>query len=78
MYFQLPYLPQETCFQEAGPSAVEGTTSEAVLGLFKQRKVPVSVSLFLESEKIPALLYVGKGPEYRPALLLYIIIPLEN
>jgi hypothetical protein len=24
------------------------------------------MSLFLKSEKIPALLYVGKGPEYRP------------
>jgi hypothetical protein len=26
-------------------------------------------SLFLKSEKIPALLYVGKGPEYRPLSL---------
>jgi len=25
-----------------------------------------SLSLFLKSEKIPALLYVGKGPQYRP------------
>jgi hypothetical protein len=24
------------------------------------------LSRFLKSEKIPALLYVGKGPEYRP------------
>jgi hypothetical protein len=31
-----------------------------------QWKVPASLSLFLKSEKIPALLYVGKGPEYRP------------
>jgi len=23
MYFQLPYLPEETCFQQAGSSAVE-------------------------------------------------------
>jgi hypothetical protein len=30
LYFQLPYLPEETCFQQAGSSAVEGT-SEAVL-----------------------------------------------
>jgi hypothetical protein len=50
LYFQLPYLPEETCFQEAGPSAVEGT-SEAVLGLTKQQKVPASLSLFLKSEK---------------------------
>jgi len=31
-----------------------------------RRKVPASVSLFLKSEKISALLYGGKGPEYRP------------
>ncbi len=65
MYFQLPYLPEETCFQQAGSSAVEGT-NQAVLGTSDQRKVPASLSLFLKSEKIPALLYVGKGPEYRP------------
>jgi hypothetical protein len=29
--FQLPYLPEETCFQQAGSSVVEGT-SQAVLG----------------------------------------------
>jgi hypothetical protein len=28
-------------------------------------KVPASMSLFLKIKKIPALLYVGKGPEYR-------------
>jgi hypothetical protein len=28
-------------------------------------EVPASLSLFLKSEKIPALLYVGKEPEYR-------------
>ncbi len=52
LYFQLPYLPEETCFQQAGSS--------------DQWKVPASLSLFLKSEKIPALLYVGKGLEYRP------------
>jgi len=31
-------------------------------------KVTASLSLFLKSEKIPALLYIGKGPEYRPFL----------
>jgi len=25
-YFQLPYLPEETCFQQAGSCAVEGTS----------------------------------------------------
>jgi hypothetical protein len=29
-------------------------------------KVTASLSLFLKSEKIPALLYIGKGSEYRP------------
>jgi hypothetical protein len=26
LYFQLPYLPEETCFQQGGSSAVEGTS----------------------------------------------------
>jgi hypothetical protein len=29
-------------------------------------KVSASLSLYLKSEKIPALLYLGKGLEYRP------------
>jgi hypothetical protein len=49
------YLPEETCFQQAGYSVVGGT-SQAVLGSSDQRKVPASLSLFLKSEKIPALL----------------------
>ncbi len=56
---------KETCFQQVGSSAVEGT-SQAVVGSSDQRKVPASLSLFLKSEKISALLYVGKGPQYRP------------
>jgi hypothetical protein len=51
--------------KQAGSCAVEGTR-QAVLGSSDQRNVPDSLSLFLKSEKIPALLYVGKGPEYRP------------
>jgi hypothetical protein len=59
-------MPEETCFQQAGSSAVEGTT-QAILGSSdQQRKLPASLSLFLKSEKIPSLLYLGKGPEYRP------------
>jgi hypothetical protein len=46
-----------------GSSAVEGT-SQAVLRSPDPWKVPASLSLFLKSEKIPALLYVGKGPEH--------------
>jgi hypothetical protein len=65
LYFQLPYLPEETCFQQAGYSAVEDT-SQAVLGSSDQHKVPASLSLYLKSEKKSALLYVGKGSEYRP------------
>jgi hypothetical protein len=48
---------------------VEGT-SQAVLGSSDQRKVAASLSLFLKIEKIPALLYIGKGPEYRPFRIL--------
>jgi len=55
LYFQLSYLPQETCLQQAGSSAVEGT-GQPVLGSSEQRKVPASLSLFLKREKIPALL----------------------
>jgi len=43
---------------------LEGT-SQAILGSSDQRKVPASVSLRLKSEKIPTLLYLGKGHEYR-------------
>jgi hypothetical protein len=43
---------------------VEGT-SQAILGSSDQRKLPANLSLFLKSEKIPSLLYLGKGPEYR-------------
>jgi len=68
--FQLHYLPEETCFKQAGSSAVEGTR-QAVLGSSDQRKVPASLSLFLKSEKIPALLSVGKRTCVQ-ALLLYV------
>ncbi len=58
-------MPEETCFQQAGSSVVEGT-SQAILGSSDQRKLPASLSLFLKSEKIPSPLYLGRGPEYRP------------
>jgi hypothetical protein len=38
---------------------------QAVLGSSDQRKVPAGLSVFLKAEKIPTLLYVRKGPEYR-------------
>jgi len=49
-------LPEETCFQQ-GSSAMEGT-SQAVLGSSDHWKEPASLSLFLKSENISALLYV--------------------
>jgi hypothetical protein len=42
------------------------STSQTLLGSSDQEKVPASLSLFLKYEKIPALLYIGKGQEYRP------------
>jgi hypothetical protein len=65
LYFQLPYLPEETCFQQAGPFAVEGI-SQAVLESSDPQKIPASLSLFLKSEEISALLSAGKGHDYRP------------
>ncbi len=55
LYFQLRHLPGETCFQQAGSSAVGGT-GQALLGSSDNRKVLASPSIFLKSEKIPALL----------------------
>ncbi len=55
---------KKLCFQQGGSSALEGT-HQAVLGSSDQQKVLASLSLFLKSEKISALLSVGKGPEYR-------------
>ncbi len=65
LYFQLPQLLEETCFPQRGSSALEGT-NQAILGSSDQPKLPASLSLFLKSGKIPALLYVGKGREYKP------------
>jgi hypothetical protein len=62
LYFQLPYLSEETCFEQTGSSAVEGT-NQAVPVSSDLLKVLASLSLFLKSEKIPALLSAGKGPE---------------
>jgi hypothetical protein len=50
LYFQLSYLPEETCFQQGGSSMVEGT-SQAVLESSDERKVPDSLSLFLKVKK---------------------------
>jgi hypothetical protein len=47
---------------------VEGT-SQAVLGSSDQRKIPASLSLFLKSEKIRALLYLGKDLSTGPSVI---------
>jgi hypothetical protein len=31
LYFQLPYLPEETCFQQAGSFVVEGTNQPVTI-----------------------------------------------
>jgi hypothetical protein len=36
------------------------------------------VSLYLKSEKIPALLYLGKGPKYMPFSLLALGTDLKS
>jgi hypothetical protein len=45
---------------------VEGT-SQALQGSSAQWKVPASLSLFVKSEKTPALLYVGKDLSTGPS-----------
>jgi len=55
LYFQLHHLPGETYFQEAGSYAVRGT-GQALLGSSDNRKVLARLSIFLKSEKIPALI----------------------
>jgi hypothetical protein len=58
LHFQLPDLHEETCFQQK--------IRQAILGSSNQRKVPASLWLFLKSGKIPGLLCIGNGPEYKP------------
>jgi hypothetical protein len=65
---------KKPCFQQAGSSAVEGT-SHAVMGSCDELNVPTTLSLFLRSEKIPALLYVGKEPKYRRPFLDFPPVP---
>jgi hypothetical protein len=49
----MPYLPEETYFQQAGCSAVESTSQGVLRRSSDQRKVPASLSLFLKSAKVP-------------------------
>jgi hypothetical protein len=41
-------------------------------------KVPANLSLFLKSEKIPTLLYIRKGSEYRPFHDLRAVLEAEG
>jgi hypothetical protein len=50
---------------------LEGVPPRLYWVFLEERKVPASLSLFLKREKIPALLYIGKGPEYRPFSCTY-------
>jgi len=59
---------EKTCFQQTGSSTVE-STSQAALGSSDQWKVPASLSLFLQLEKIPALFDVGKGLSIGPSVI---------
>jgi hypothetical protein len=54
-----------------GSSAMEGKQAE--LGSSNQRNIPASLSLFPKSEKIPAMLYIGKEPVFKP--FSYTFIP---
>jgi hypothetical protein len=49
---------------KSGSSAMEGKQAE--LGSSNQRNIPASLSLFPKSEKIPAMLYIGKGRVFKP------------
>jgi hypothetical protein len=62
--FSAPLL-EETCFQQARSSVVE-RSGQVVLGYSDQRKVLASLTLYQKKEKIPDLLYIRKGPKYRP------------
>jgi hypothetical protein len=52
LYFELSYVHEKLVFRKRD--------------LLLRWKVPASLSLFLKSEKIPALLYIGRGRMYRP------------
>jgi hypothetical protein len=62
--FQAPIPALRNLFSASGIFRCGGY--QAVLGPSDQQKVSASLSLFLKSEKISALLYIEKGPEYMP------------
>jgi hypothetical protein len=61
IFSSLMCLKKKPVFRKRDLLQWKGSTSETLLGSSDQRKAPASLSLFLKSEKIPALLSVGKG-----------------
>ncbi len=57
---------EETYLFSASGIFYSGRYQRAVLGSSVQQKVPASLSLFLKVKKKRNLLYLRKGPEYRP------------
>jgi hypothetical protein len=62
------WLPPFTCLKKPVFSKWDlrlwKVPGQSVLGSPDQQNVPPSLSLFLKSKKIPALLYIGKSPKY--------------
>jgi hypothetical protein len=58
-------VPEQTCFQQAG-FLHWNVPARLYKDLLTSERYQLACHYFLKSEEIPALLYVGKGPEYRP------------
>jgi len=69
LHFQLPLPTWRNLFSASGIFCGGKYEEEAVLGYPDQWKVPANLSLFLKSEKIPTLLYVGKGLSTGPSVI---------
>jgi hypothetical protein len=59
---------EETCFQQADLLQWK-VPARLYWDVLTSGQVPAGLSLFLKTEKTPALLYAGKGPEYRPFMI---------
>jgi hypothetical protein len=74
-------LPEETCFQQAGSSAVDllqwKVPAKAVLGSSDQRKVPASLSLFLKSEKSQLYFTNEKDLSTGPSMIFDLFLSLS-
>ncbi len=61
-------LPEETCFQQVGSSVVE-STRRLYWDILTSGRYQPTYHYFLKSEKIPTLLYVGKGLSTGPSVI---------